>query len=540
MDLSGLTIRNNCIMRQLNFWTLLVVCLFAGNIVSIPQAHPAEDSPRAIVSLFLTDPVTADKKLKDLGSFEARMYRVLLLGTVFSERPGVHDEIGKIVTGLAHEVREKGEGQSFYAFFTKIVSDPGHYDGNWVEWLRFLSVANDGRIGLLHHQILVPCELIVRHSELRHITGPEIGSSMDIYFPINDCNKFHNQLPETYYQYGEYIWRFSGSYQKSGTIRFMQIRHNDIFMENVILFPEQMADWPLNSDSIHNSGTDNKKPMTCYYPLQKWAYLSLWNWKKFETSKVLFHRAFDDMVTYYRRVHSLPEETARRKAGAALYGLGFEGHWSGMKCPLESLRHAILTGEDPNEISKGIKSGRYNVYEWVDGYPGEREYFYEHALSYSEPPEPIMHIAIFRPEIVEILLENGVNPEQENGWNKTPLMSAAQHNLVESARLLLRAGANPNAATSEGQAARPILLRRRTPLMYAAANSSLELIEFLITQGADIHATDSMKNSACDYLSGIINEVPWYKDDVTSLDVPPNHTLSAADTAKARNLLCEN
>jgi ankyrin repeat protein len=90
-----------------------------------------------------------------------------------------------------------------------------------------------------------------------------------------------------------------------------------------------------------------------------------------------------------------------------------------------------------------------------------------------------------RPEVVKALLERGAKPglpSRDQGF--TPLHSAvatdagpAEHAIV---RLLLEAGADPNANSREGG----------TPLHSAAFTGDLETAELLLAYGADPNATD--------------------------------------------------
>lgn len=83
-------------------------------------------------------------------------------------------------------------------------------------------------------------------------------------------------------------------------------------------------------------------------------------------------------------------------------------------------------------------------------------------------------------------------------------MFAAQHDLIQSARLLLAHHAAVNATTMEARDGWSYSLAHdaRTPLMYAAASGSLSMIERLLDAGANPYQVDTKGARAIDYLLG--------------------------------------
>jgi hypothetical protein len=112
------------------------------------------------------------------------------------------------------------------------------------------------------------------------------------------------------------------------------------------------------------------------------------------------------------------------------------------------------------------------------------------AIDGDDRRETVLSTAILRADVVGYLLENGANPDRVNAFGKTPLMYAAQNDSVESARLLLEHGADPNAATTwpNDRCTYPLQRARVTALHYAVRYASPELVELLLDAGAVTYA----------------------------------------------------
>ena len=100
--------------------------------------------------------------------------------------------------------------------------------------------------------------------------------------------------------------------------------------------------------------------------------------------------------------------------------------------------------------------------------------------------ESLLDIAVAYPVALRWLLAQGLDPNQPNGFGKTPLMYAAQYNQAESAALLLDAGADPNAGTVWPQSTCYYALEtaNMTPLHYAVRYASTSLVRTLLSRGA--------------------------------------------------------
>jgi ankyrin repeat protein len=100
--------------------------------------------------------------------------------------------------------------------------------------------------------------------------------------------------------------------------------------------------------------------------------------------------------------------------------------------------------------------------------------------------DPLLSVAIENPDALRLLLQKGVTPDSPNDFGKTPLMYAAQYNELASARLLLKAGADPNAVTVQpfDQCEYRLGTTNVTALDYAARYASAAMMKLLLSHGA--------------------------------------------------------
>lgn len=484
----------------------------AANFAISTSVNAQEYELDELAIVIARDTSRAEAAFRADGSFKAKLYLALLLGTLKNDEQASGDEVSAILEDLSSSVRALGDGQPFFAFFEQVENPPNPYDGTvgkLVEWIRYLSVASDSRIGLMDSSLIISCDLIVKNKSLLRISDPAFGSSMDSYFPHTDCYQYRELLPDSLTDYAVFIDRFSGGYGDSGSFRFAYDRWNGQVLDMIVLFPGELPNPPISQP--------------CLYPLEKWAVLSPWNWRQFTTSKRLYATAHIELANFYAKYYARDESQARRFASAALWTRSFEAHWEGVECLNESLRHAILSGVPTTDIIDGLQSGKFHIDEWADGVTRDVQYYVDartYVDNYAGGPEPILHFAALRPELLSYLLSNYTFTRQNNSFWKTPLMTAAQYNVARSVELLLDAGANPNART----VTRWLEHGERSPLMYAAANASLEVIELLLRAGAKTELADTQGKVAIDYLVG-------------NGPVPQNPVLTANDLERAATML---
>lgn len=103
----------------------------------------------------------------------------------------------------------------------------------------------------------------------------------------------------------------------------------------------------------------------------------------------------------------------------------------------------------------------------------------------AKPMTPLACAALRRhPLIVKLLLGAGADPNASaDDLGRTPLILACSNTDIDSVRLLLGAGGSVNAADEEGV----------TALMTASASNCVECIDILVKAGADVHHKASQK-----------------------------------------------
>lgn len=204
--------------------------------------------------------------------------------------------------------------------------------------------------------------------------------------------------------------------------------------------------------------------------LQLWSLGGLTQYREFASYQKQFTQTADQVARFYVARFGWNDARAQQMADAALKGaisrtFGFYSY-DPYPAPGEvQLRQAILSGASLEQI----QALKFDV-----------------AAIDRANEDSILNLAVASPEVLRHLLDRKFDPNIANAFGKTPLMYAAQYDQFASAEMLLKAGADPNAATyqPDDHCAYMVWTRNVTPLHYAARNASPELIALLIDNGA--------------------------------------------------------
>jgi len=368
----------------------------------------------------------------------------------------------------------------------------------------------------------IPCDVLKVKPGLLRATLPIWGGNRDNFLPRSGCqwgrgevSGFPEQKITNYIQQatccdGDFINRYEG------TLRYALMANQTAQLETVKLDPaaaQAATDLPLD------------------YPYLTWSYLSLSNKERFEALKDSYQMAREALSAFYAKNGKITAATAGQYAKSGLHAVVF-GAGCGNSSPLPSLRKLLIEGANVNQLRQFVESGAFQQIENLQAFFNCAQY---------AGIEPLIHIAVKDSAALKYLWQwsrsLNYSPQQQkesdlelaidaaNVFAKTPLMTAAQFDLYQSARFLIEQGANVNAQTDSKQSA-TVELRydQRTALMYAAASASLPLIKLLLDNGADVNKKDSQGLRAIDYLTG-------------NGPLPRNSRLLAPDFAAAQKYL---
>jgi Ankyrin repeats (3 copies)/Ankyrin repeat len=239
---------------------------------------------------------------------------------------------------------------------------------------------------------------------------------------------------------------------------------------------EELKEAVYRPAAVEPPSTANSSSANSYgdYPriadaLADWSVGGIWEFHTFQTYQSALHRASEALSALYTsdyglvpaRSTALAEERLRN---ALSYGFGFYQYES-FSDDAASFRRIILEHRSLAELPSAPLSDPSTTL------PGR---------------DPLMSLAVEYPAAVRLLLKHGADPNTPNEFGKTPLMYAAQYNQLESAKLLLEAGANPNAVTIQPTDNCQYSISRTnvTALDYAARYGSAALIKLLVAHGA--------------------------------------------------------
>lgn len=277
--------------------------------------------------------------------------------------------------------------------------------------------------------------------------------------------------------------------------------------------------WALTAfDSGHYSENSNGDYSRIEKQLRQWSLGGIAEHQDFRKYQEQLATATRVLTEFYEKQFGWDGAKSSRLARDAVriaisQGFGFYMYSPFASPAEEQLRAAILAHRPIDEIRAIDIDGQLEKFSRTDS---------------------ILNVAIDYPEALGYLLKKGADANATNAFGKTPLMYAAQFNQIESAKLLLSAGANPNAETiiPEDTCSYTLETSHMTALHYAARYASLPLIKLLVS-GGSITFSQSRNNQRG-------NEYPidWLRRYTNAKSgTEKNPYLSASDVGEAAALL---
>ncbi|WP_428246867.1 ankyrin repeat domain-containing protein [Ferrovibrio sp.] len=396
------------------------------------------------------------------------------------------------------------------------LDEPVEYDGSdesLIAFIRWASFTGKDVQEKSYRSYLIPCAVLQARPELIEATVPAFYSGNDYALPASGCGLrgdirgFPTEAVEAFQQAstaadGDFLNSYQGTMVKGHYVE------KAATLSRVALNPRYYLEF--------------EDPGVAF-PYEMWGLASLANYRISLRVKQYYENALEALVRYYAP-QNLSDDERRLAARNGLFSLVY-----GADCGAGMMQDAIdlpqpaagVSGSDA--IRRGLLE-RAPLSEIAARIAGN-ELKQKAQAAGCGWAEPLLHSAIGYHEALPLLLKAGIDVNEGNFFGKTALMAAAQFDLQESMGHLLQAGAQVNTSTWLSQdTQQPLRHDARTPLMYAAANASLPIIKRLLRAGADPYQADTQGRRAIDYLLGYG-------------PVPPNPKLLPEEMAEAARLL---
>lgn len=213
--------------------------------------------------------------------------------------------------------------------------------------------------------------------------------------------------------------------------------------------------------------------------LERWGYSGIWNHHVYKDFKKYQRSATEELKQFYIKNYGINGPEALRLAESAV------------SVPLSTFYYADFKPEAAINLGYGNQpAGFYDIARMIlDGasvadLKTKLKTIDQEIIKRGD----FLFYSAERPDVTALLLDMGANANAANtqsylGFGKTPLMYSAQYNQLETAKVLLKHGANSNAVTIKPQAC-GIKTVNMTPLHYAVRYASPAFIKLLLDNGA--------------------------------------------------------
>jgi ankyrin repeat protein len=506
-------------MLKQTVWVVALTCL---PWLTLARELPPSPAYERAVAAMAADPDAAEAALQNPISTLERLDYALFLHAFRPPSPERDEKIRALLEPVNHAIDEivsKGERPPLWR------PDLVPYDGTDASLIPTIVAASVWDIAITRSAFYaIPCGVLEKRPGLIAATTPLFGGNMDNFVPRSGCQWGRGRLegfPGA--EIRAYLTAASEADKLAtyrGTIVYSLYAGRDLDLARLALTPRVFV---------------GDKPRQAY-PYQTWSYLTLASHQTGEMIRKRYESAQEALKTYYLSRGLSPDE-AEGAAANALYSISFGPDCGG---PLlrPTLRTLLVDGASLDDIRAFIRSGAWRDAAALQPFA---------ACARFGGIDPLVHVALKNITALPLLedlakgfsdeerksLDLEIGPEVRNAFGKTPLMTAAQFDLMDAAEYLLAHGADVNATT----ATTGLGHNERTALHYAAASGSLAMMRLLIAHGADKAARD-VKGFTF-YVEQ--RDVPG---DLSPLDylegrgpVPPNPKLSPEEHEQAVMLL---
>ncbi|MDP2698878.1 ankyrin repeat domain-containing protein [Thalassospira sp.] len=455
----------------------VVNVLMALLFVLIPAGtQAATDAYEEAIAKMAAEPAAAETAMMQRDDGVGELDRMLFL-FAFKPQDAARDDTIRALQGKIHRavipmISDLG---------LEIMADPVPFDGSVESLLPTVIIASNMGYANSHSAFYaIPCAILQREPALLAVLSPLWGSNRDNFMPRSGCDWGRGAVAgypaDLLDAYVRAAYATSGDMfaRDRGTIRFAHIAGQRQDMQYAMIAPADMP--PAPAGDIR--------------PFETWSYLSLANRRIYEGID-RHARALEDAVFAYWQGQGKSEDMARQHARDTLFSVVFGGDCQ-TPVPGDAMRVMLLEDRPTSAIAAQAKQGK-----------GGDDTLFDLCAIYAGI-DPLIHIAVVRPDTLPVLSENGYFPDVEgrNRFGKTALMTAAQYGNLTAVKWLLDQGADVGALTDPGDEWFYPRHGRRSVLHYAVASGDVAIVRALIDAGGDVSVTDDQGFDLRDYLLG--------------------------------------